>query len=407
MSNSYSTITQITNESMRVAHQEARFLNTVERQYDDSFAKTGAKIGSSLRIRKPDEFVVTTASRVMDVNEQAESYETLTLATQYHVDMYFTSDEMTLSLDKLSERKIKPAMKKLISAVENTVLTGCTQATYNVAGTAGTALAASGSLAAFTAARAKINQGLAPLDQRSMQIDSLSMGNVTTGLAGIFNPVGKVSEAFNSGVYKNALGMDWYENDHVYAHTVGSDVTVSTSASSGATDGGTTITMNSTDGNVNKGDVFTLPKVYACDPETKQSTGALQQWVCTAASTGAITVSPTMYWSGAKQNVCNSSGGASVVADFDSEVMTFVGTAAASYRNPLAYHKSAFAFVTADLPIMGPSEDCYRLTQDGFSLRVWKSPDIVNDRLLMRIDMLFGYAAIRPAWACRLVGAAL
>lgn len=407
MSNSFSVITQITNESMRVAHQEAKFLNTIERQYDDSYAKTGAKIGSSLRVRKPDEFLVTTGSRVMDLQEQAEGYETITLATQYHVDMYFTSDEMTLSLDKLSERKIKPAMKRLISKIEDTVLTGCTQGTYNVAGTAGTALAASGSLAAFTAARAKINQGLAPLDERSLQIDSLSMGNVTTGLAAIFNPTGKVSNAFNTGAYKSALGMDWYENEHVYSHTVGSDVTVATSSSSGATDGGTTITMNGSDGSVKKGDVFTIPKVYACDPETKRSTGQLQQWVCTADSTGAITVSPTMYWSGAKQNVCNASSGASVVADFDSETMTFIGTAAASYRNPLAYHKSAFAFVTADLPIMGSSEDCYRLTQDGLSLRVWKDGDIVNDRQLLRIDMLFGYAVLRPAWACRLVGASL
>ena len=141
MSNSYSVITQITNESMRVAHEEAKFISTIDRQYDDSYAKKGAKIGSSLRVRKPDEFSVTTASRVIEIQEQAESYETITLASQYHVDMYFTSDEMTLSLDELSKRKIRPAMQRLMSKIDGTVLQGCTQDVYNVAGTAGTALA--------------------------------------------------------------------------------------------------------------------------------------------------------------------------------------------------------------------------------------------------------------------------
>lgn len=408
MSNSFSTITQITNESMRVAHASLKFLGTIDRQYDDSFAKTGHKIGQTLRVRKPDEFLVSTSSRVMDLQEQAEGYEELTLATQYHVDMYMTSDEMTMSLDKLSERKIQPAVKRLVSKVESTVLQGCTKGVYNVGGTAGTALANSGDLAAFVNARARINQGLAPMDNRYLQIDSVSMGAVVNGVKGLFAPQDKIGKAFNEGYYGRAIGTDWYENDHVYTHTVGSDATGSTDASAGVTDGGTTITIEDSGDTMSllAGDVFTVAGCYAAHPETKVVFPYLQQFTVVSGTTGALTVSPPTYLTGAKQNVCSSTGAQLATTDFNDQTITVVGTASSSYRQPLMYHKEAFAFVTADLPLFAGADKCARLTEDGLSLRVWQDGDIINDRMLLRIDMLFGYKVLRPAWACRLVGSA-
>ena len=408
MPNSYSVITQITNESMRVAHQSLKFLGTIDRQYDDSFAKSGAKIGSSLRVRKPDEFTVSTTSRVMDLQEQAEGYETITLASQYHVDMYMTSDEMTLSLDKLSERKIQPAVKRLVSKVESVVLQGCTKGTYNCQGSAGTALAASASLAAFTGARARINQGLAPMSDRHLQIDSVSMGSVVDGVKGLFAPEPKLSKAFNEGYYGRAIGCDWYENDHVYTHTVGSDATGSTDASAAVTDGGTAVTPDSSGDTMSllAGDVFTIAGVFACHPETKVAYPYLQQFTVVSGTTAILEISPPTYLTGAKQNVCSSAGAALATTDFNDKTITVVGTASSSYREPLMYHKEAFAFVTADLPLFSGADKCARLTEDGLSLRVWQDGDIINDRMLLRIDMLFGYKVLRPAWACRLIGSA-
>lgn len=412
MSNSLQVITQITNESMRIAHERATFISTINRSYDDSYAKSGGKNGSALRIRKPNQYAVTTSSRAMDAQDQDETYETVTMASQYHVDMHFTSDELTLSIDKLSERYIDPAMSVLISKVEADVIQGVTRDVYNVAGTAGTALANSGDLAAFTAARAKINQGLAPSANRSLQLDSVQMGNVVNGAKALFHPQDQVKKAFVEGYYGRAMGADWYENERILTHTVGSGAaSLATASDATITDGGgsgstSTITWSGSE-TLSKGDVFTLPKVFACHPETKQSLGYLQQFVVTADSTGTTaTISPRIYWSGAKQNVCNASGSASVAADFDSETATVIGSASAAYRQALMYHKDAFAFVTADLPIMDDAHKCQRLTQDGISLRVWQASDIVNDRLLMRIDILFGYATLRAPWACRLIGSA-
>ena len=413
MSNSLQVITQITNESMRLAHEKATFISTINRDYDDSYAKKGAKIGSALRIRKPNQYTVTTGSRAMDAQDQAEGYESVTMASQYHVDMQFTSDELTLSIDKLSERYIEPAMAVLISKVESDVIQGVTKDVYNLTGTAGTALADSGSLVAFTGARAKLNQGLAPSMNRSLQLDSVQMGQVVNGAKALFHPQDQVKKAFVEGYYGRALGSDWFENERILTHTVGSGLAaLATAADATITDGGgsgstSTITWSGAEV-VNKGDVFTLPKVFACHPETKANLGYLQQFVVTADSTGTTaTISPRIYWSGALQNVCNSTGGASVAADFDSETATAIGSASSSYRTALMYHKDAFTFVTADLPIMDDAHKCQRLSQDGIALRVWQASDIVNDRLLMRIDILFGYATIRPAWACRLIGSAV
>ena len=407
MANSLQVITMITNESMRVAHEKATFISTINRQYDDSYAKKGGKIGSSLRIRKPNEYTVTTSSRAMDAQDQTETYETVTMASQYHVDMHFTSDELTLSIDELSARYIDPAMSVLVSKIESDVIQGVTRDIYNVTGTAGTALANSGDLAAFVNARARLNQGLAPSENRSLQLDSVQMGAVVNGSKSLFHPENQVKKAFVEGYYGRAMGANWYENERILTHTVGSDVTVATSSSAAVTDGGTNITMNSTDGNIKEGDVFTVAGVFACHPETKASLGYLQQFVATADSTGAVTVSPPTYLTGAKQNVCSAAGAQLATTAFNSQTMTFIGSANASYRTALMYHRDAFTFVTADLPIMDDAHKCQRLTQDGISLRVWQASDIVNDRLLMRIDCLFGYATIRAPWAVRLVGSAV
>jgi len=410
MANSLTVLDMVAKESLRLAHEKATFISTIDRSYDDQYKTKGWKTGSALRVAMPNAYTRRQGSRVMDVQDTTELTQTVTMATQDGVDLQFNSAELTLNtsspseVDAFSRRYLEPAMSVLISGIEADVLATATKDTYNQVGTAGTVVgSSSGDISALYNARAKLNQFLAPMDnQRSVQLDSRTMAAIANGNKSIFHPDRQVSKAFAEGYYGRIGGFDMYENERTYSHTVGSDVTVATSSSSGTTDGGTTITMNSTDGNINAGDVFTLPKVFAVHPETKASTGQLMQFVATAASTGAITVSPTIYWSGPRQNVCNATGGASVVADFDSETMTFTGTAATAYKQSLAYHRDFATFVTADLPLMDDSHKCVRKTMDGLSLRVWMASDIVNDRLLCRLDILYGFKTLRPEWACRL-----
>ena len=408
MANTNVTIDMVTREALRVAHETCQFIGTADRQYDDSFAKTGGKVGASLRVRKPNQYTRTQGSRVMDVQDQNESTSTITVATQDHVDMRFNSAELALSIDELSKRYIEPAVKTLVSGIEADFLAYATKATYNVAGTAGTAIT---DLSPIGLARAKLNQGLAPKDgNRFVQADSVTMSGMVNGLKGLFQDSSQIKEQYREGMMGRTGGVDWYENDRVWSFTHTDDVTAASNAAAGVTDGGNLIKIY-TDVAIAKqtvGTVFTVVGVYACHPETKTALPSLQQFVITAVepSTTGTTVSPAIYMTGARKNVCSVSGADLTSASFNSKTLTFVGVASATYVQPLVYHKDAFQFISADLPIMDDAAKCVRRNQDGLSLRVWQASDIRNDELLMRIDILYGFAALRPEWACRLIGAA-
>lgn len=408
MANSLLTIDMVTREALRVAHEKSQFIGTVDRQYDSSYGQTGAKIGSALRVRFPNQYTRTSGSRVMDVQEQAERNGTITLATQDHVDMRFTSAELALSIDEFSNRYITPAVSVLVSAIESDFLAFATKATYQTAGTAGTPPT---DLAAIGAARAKLNRGLAPKDgNRYIQYDSVNMGTLVNGLKGLFQDSAQIREQYREGMIGRTSMADWYENDRVWTLTNGSDVTGTTDAAALVTDAnlsssnGLSVDMHTTVAVAvqNTGQVFTIAGVYDCHPETKASYGTLKQFTITGTSGNLTLISPQIYLTGPRQNVCNSTSGQLATTDFNSQTLTFVGSASTSYIQNLMYHKEAFQFVTADLPIIDDPERCSRRSQDGLSFRVWQAPDIRNDELLMRIDILYGFAALRPEWACRI-----
>lgn len=413
MANTNTVIDMVANEALRLAHEKATFIGTVNTTYDDSFAKTGGKIGSTLRIRNPNQYSVTTGSRVMDVQDQNESTQTLTVASQYHVDMRFNSAELALDIDEMSDRYIAPAMSVLMSQIDGECIVQGTKDTFNVAGTAGTIVGAVtagfSDTSALGVARAKMNQGLAPKDgNRFLQLDSITMASVSNGIKPLFQPSDQISKAFREGFISRSAMADFYENERTWTLTNIADVTGTTDAASLVTDGGTTVDMHSTVVSPAVGCVFTIAGIYACHPETKQAYSHLQQFTVTATSAGAgCTVSPQIYLglsssTLAKRNVCKSDGTALALTDFNSQTLTFVGAASTSYRQNLMYHRDAFAFVTADLPLMDKAEKCVRKMQDGIALRVWQDSDIRNDELLMRIDILWGFKTLRPYWACRL-----
>jgi hypothetical protein len=406
MSNSLVTIDMVTREALRVAHESCQFIGTTDLQYDENYAKTGGKIGSALRVRKPNQYVRTQGSRVMDVQDQAESTSTITLATQDHVDMRFNSAELALSIDEISKRYIEPAVKVLVSGIEADYLAYATKNVYNVAGTAGTAIT---SLATPGAARAKLNQGLAPKDgNRYVQMDSVQMGGFVDGLKGLFQDSTQIKEQYREGMVGRTGMADWYENERIWTLANTADVAVTTASDAAVTDGGTNITLASVSTATAAGMVFTIAGVYACHPETKASLGYLQQYVITTGGTTTQAVQPPTYLTGAKQNVCSATGAQLAVTAYNgtSVAVTFVGAASTNYAQSLMYHKEAFQFVTADLPLMDDAHKCVRRTQDGLSMRVWQASDIRNDELLMRIDILYGFAALRPEWACRMIGSA-
>jgi len=262
MANSILTPTAVTREVLRVAHEKLSFLGTVVRSYDDSYAKSGAKIGDTLKIRQPNKYTVRTG-KTLDAQDSSETSTSLTVATQKGVDMVFSSAELTMDIQDFSKRFIEPAMSVLVSNIESAMLNDVTQDVYNHVGTPGTLP----TFLQIAQAKGKLNQGLAPKDNdRNIQMESIDMAGVVNELKGLFQDSSQISKQYREGVVGKAVGLNWVENERIYTHTNGSDVTGITFDTVTAADGDATLAITGASSAPTVGSVFTMAAVYAVHP---------------------------------------------------------------------------------------------------------------------------------------------
>ena len=401
MSNSILTIDMITRKALEILENNLVITRNVNRQYDDSFAVEGAKIGSTLRIRLPDRALVTdgAALQVQDDNEQ---YTTLTVASQKHIGVNFTSAELTMQLDDFAERVLKPRISQLASSIDADVANSY-KAIYSSVGTPGTTPATS---LVLLQAQQKLNENAAVMSPRYATVNPAANAGLVEGMKGLFNPTDTISRQFKNGMM--GMGVLGYEeinmSQSIKQHTTGAWGTTITVTSTVSAQGQATLPISFTGGSQswNIGDVFTIAGVYAVNPQTRESTGSLQQFTVTAAVAGAsatttLSISPAIYTS------------ANALATVDSfpqanAVVTMLGSASSQYAQNLVYHKDAITFATADLLLPQGVDMASRQVHNGISMRVVRQYDINNDRLPCRIDVLYGYSTIRPAMACRIWG---
>jgi hypothetical protein len=188
-------------------------------------------------------------------------------------------------------------------------------------------------------------------------------------------------------------------------HSTGTRATTLAVNGAISTQGASTIALDGDSGSatLKAGDVFTIAGVYAVNPQTRQSTGSLQQFVVTAdatASSGAwssVSISPAIY---------TASHALATVDAFpaDNAVVTVLGSASTNYAQNLVYHKDAIAFATADLLMPQGVDMASRQVHNGISMRIVRQYDINNDRMPCRVDVLYGYSVIRPQMGVRLWG---
>jgi hypothetical protein len=221
------------------------------------------------------------------------------------------------------------------------------------------------------------------------------MGGLVNGLKGLFQDSTQIKEQYREGMVGRTAMADFYENERVWTMTNGADVVGAIDQASFA-DGMTSMTVDGLTAAPTVGAVFTIDDVYQVHDETKAAFSHLQQFTVIAGTTTSVAFSPAIYFSDthARQNVN--------AIPVDSAALTFVGALSVGYVQNLMYHKDAFTFATAELPMMADAAKCVIKTMDGLSVRVWQASDIRNDEMLTRIDMLYGYAAIRPQWASRI-----
>jgi hypothetical protein len=386
------TPTAVTREALRVLHQKLNFIGSINRQYDDSFAKSGAKIGDSLKIREPNQFSVRTG-KTLDTQDISESSQTLSVATQKGVDVSFSSAELTMSLDDFSKRILDPAMSVLAAAVEADAMS-MFKDVYNAVYDTGNAIVYGDILDA----RVLLQRGLAPSGDRTANLNPQDMVDLVKDTKTLFNDQGQIAKQYKEGYMGRAAGLDFLENTLWPNFTTGTeDGAYVVNTSTGITSGSATVAVTAGTGTLVLGDVITIEGVNSVHPESKVDTGILQQFVVTAAYAGGagnITVSPVPVTSGAKQNVVINSAGAS-------KDIAAGGTLGTEHTTSLLYHKDAFTFATADLVMPNGVDFARREVQDGISLRIVRAYDINNDNLPCRIDLLYGYKTLRPQWAAR------
>ncbi len=400
MAQSLLTIDMITNKALEILENNLVLTRNVNRQYDSSFAVEGAKIGDTLRIRLPDRALVTdgAALGVQEVNEQQT---TLTISSQKHIGVNFTSAEMALSLDDFADRILKPRVSQLAASIDADVANSF-KSIYQSVGTPGTTPATS---LVLLQGNQKLNEAAAVMSPRYVTVNPAANAALVEGMKGLFNPTSTISRQFKNGMMgEGILGYDEINmSQSIKQHTNGDWGTAievdGTTTTQGTSQLNITFTGSSKTWNV--GDVFTIEGVYAVNPQTRESTGSLQQFVVTealtASSSGTLKFSPALY---------TSSHALATVTAFpaDNADITMLGSAAGQYAQNLIYHKDAITFATADLLLPQGVDMASRKVHNGISMRIVRQYDINNDRMPCRIDVLYGYSVIRPQMAVRLWG---
>ncbi len=403
MANTLLTPTAVTREALRVLHQKLNFVGTINRSYDDRFAKSGAKIGDSLTIRKPNQYTVRTGA-ALSSQDVAEQSVTLQVATQKGVDTTFTSDDLSLDMDDFSDRILQPAMAVLGANIEADVMNCYKDVALNV-----TDVGATITTADVMQASKIMTDNLAPYDSRCLNLNTQDNLDLVEALAGRFNDSSKVAQNYREGrVASNTFGFsDIMENSMWPQHTSGTDDGTGdylVNDSGTIAEGSTSITTDTGAGTFLIGDIFYFAGVFEVHPETKATSTRLKEFVVTANSgTSATTInfSPAIHSSGAKQNVSAMPANNAALHKNESDRSTDIG-ASADYGVSLAYHKDAFVFATADLVLPTGVDFAAREVMDGISMRIVRDYSISADTFITRLDVLYGYKTVRPELACRI-----
>lgn len=400
MPNTILTHQMLAREAAAMLSEEANFLSNINRGREEEFKAqpNGYRKGDFVDIGIPPVPTVYDGSNFAgggSAPDQKEEKVRLQLATQKHVPLTFTAKEKALSISDFKTRFLKPAMNSLASVVQADLIQRAVLAVPNVVGTPGTL---PNTFKTYGQARSAMERFLAPGGDRTVLLSSDASNELADAIKNQQNPTDAGNKAFKEGYITRAQQFDMYENQAlpVFANGTATGFTVN-----GAGQTGSTLNIGGlTNGwTILKGTVFTLPNVFAVHPVLGVSNGKLRQFVVTAdftasGTTGAISIFPALSVSSASQvgtvSALPGNGGAA----------TLVGAAATGYRQQLAFHKDAFTAAFAPLPILASCEG-YTASVGGFSVRVMTFGNGQTDTESTRIDVLYGFSAVRPDHAAR------
>lgn len=404
MANTLLTIGEITQESLMVLENNLTFTKYVRRTYDDQFAQKDAKIGNTLNIRKPPRYVGRDG-QALQLEDAVETFVPLVLTNQSGVDIAFTSQELALSVDDFSER----FLKGMIANVANKIDFNGTLQYLNVNNEVGIPGTVPNTLLTYLQAGQRLDEEACPKDNlRACVIGPGMQATIVDALKGLFQDSNKIAEQYDTGNMGKTIGFKFSMDQNIRTQKVG--LQGGTPQIVGGGQSGAAILTNGWSNNtqvLNQGDIVTFAGSNAVNPQNKQSTGVLRQWVVTANvqsnGAGAATIPISgpqgngMILAGPFQNVDAS--------PINGAAITVQGAPSTNSPRGMAFHRDAFAFASCDLPLYGAGvvKD-FRVSDDqlGMSIRMIQAYDINQDRCPYRLDVLYGWVTLYPELACRI-----
>ena len=399
----------ITMETLRVIHQEANFLGNLNKQHDSQYARSGAKIGDTLKIRLPVQFTVQRDNMVLGtVPNVVEQSVFLQVASTATTPFEFDDDELALDIDMFSERYIKPAALRIVAEVESRIMASVYAEIYNQVYYDNSATSAD-AFNALMDMSTVLNGTPTPSRPRYANVGERFAGNFIKTNKGLYNPEQQIGRNYREGkisgmvagfekIYQNSL---WPV--HTYGNPAGSPLVNQTG---GVTtedvpyDGGSATT------NFNTGDIITFAGVNRVHLETGVDQNVLQTFVVTAGddagASGDIKISPVPVSSGARKNVSATPANNAAITLSRGNGETTEPANADKIQMGIGYLKEAIACATADLVVPRGMDMASRQVHDGVSLRFVRGFDITNAKFVSRLDILYGWKVLRPAFCCRI-----
>lgn len=391
-------------EVLRHFENSNTFSKFANKHYAKEFQSADFRPGTSISIPKPGRATVA-AGNVASFPDWVEESTTLTVS-QYNTSFAPTSLEMSTSVhkDQFSNRYLKPMAVALASQIDRDGLLLATTAVSNAVGTPGTTPSA---LSTYLDAKAiALEHGMPVDDELSIVINPRAEATIVDALKGLFHSDGELERQYRDGKMGRAIGARWSMDQLVATRTVGTQG--GTPLVNGASQTGASLITdgwsNSITNVLRAGDVFTIAGVYAVNAVTKDSTNRLQQFVVTSSvnSNGSgqatLSISPSIVTSGTTQNV--------TAGPADNAAITVLGSSAVTATSNILFHKDAFTLAAVPMQTYnGLHQSSTEYDADtGVAIRITQGMDITNDKLLVRLDALYGWAATRPEWACRIEG---
>lgn len=422
MANTLLTDQHITAEALMILENELVFTKQISRDYQKEF-KGSAKRGATVYAKRPPRYTVRDGQNV-SIQDTTITQVPVTLNHQYGVDVEFTSQDLTLSIEGFSEQVLRPQIVQIANAVDLAGLTLASTSTGNLVGTPGTTpgtgATAQAALAVYAQAGALLDKTATPRDgKRAIVINEDAQAITVPNLAGLLSPQPEISKQYTDGQMGKALGLKWGMSQNVNVFTTGAQggtplvaaaptaQTLPNGTTLSATTGTFAVTTKGWTAStnvLNAGDVVYFSGTYMVNPVSRLNAGKLKGFVVTNTVTSdgsgnaTLQLAEPMITTGAFQNV--------TAVPATNAAITVAGAANVVSPQNLAFHKDAITLACVDMPLPGGVHMAARKSDDqlGLSMRFVAAYNVSTDQFVGRFDLLCGWAVLRPEWIVRIAG---